>query len=161
MTKRIIGLILAIAAIAVIVIAAIRHNTYTSMIGPAATEMPAPEKNGAKKTGAGNSAARFAHCGQTRHGTANGRPCRAGTVIENNLTIGIFPFGGNGRTHGFGHAIRLLHIPREKASVKFPDRNPRHSESVPGISTRRISLFQQNATAPSSARELRPHRSRR
>ena len=44
MTKRIIGLILAIAAIAVIVIAAIRHNTYTSMIGPAATEMPAPEK---------------------------------------------------------------------------------------------------------------------
>ena len=40
MTKRIIGLILAIAAIAVIVIAAIRHNTYTSMIGPAATEMP-------------------------------------------------------------------------------------------------------------------------
>ena len=118
-------------------------------------------KNGAKKTGAGNSAARFAHCGQTRHGTANGRPCRAGTVIENNLTIGIFPFGGNGRTHGFGHAIRLLHIPREKASVKFPDRNPRHSESVPGISTRRISLFQQNATAPSSARELRPHRSRR
>ena len=35
MTKRIIGLILAIAAIAVIVIAAIRHNTYTSMIGPA------------------------------------------------------------------------------------------------------------------------------
>lgn len=32
MTKRIIGLILAIAAIAVIVIAAIRHNTYTSMI---------------------------------------------------------------------------------------------------------------------------------
>lgn len=28
MTKRIIGLILAIAAIAVIVIAAIRHNTY-------------------------------------------------------------------------------------------------------------------------------------
>lgn len=99
MTKRIIGLILAIAAIAVIVIAAIRHNTYTSMIGPAATEMPAPEKRG-KKTGVGNSAARFAHCGQTRHGTANGRPCRAGTVIENNLTIGIFPFGGNGRTHG-------------------------------------------------------------
>ena len=43
MTKRIIGLILAIAAIAVIVIAAIRHNTYTSMIEPAATEMPAPE----------------------------------------------------------------------------------------------------------------------
>ena len=31
MTKRIIGLILAIAAIAVIVIAAIRHNTYTSI----------------------------------------------------------------------------------------------------------------------------------
>ena len=90
MTKRIIGLILAIAAIAVIVIAAIRHNTYTSMIGPAATEMPAPEKRG-KKNGAGNSAGRFAHCGQTRHGTANGRPCRAGTVIENNLTIGIFP----------------------------------------------------------------------
>ena len=50
MTKRIIGLILAIAAIAVIVIAAIRHNTYTSMIGPAATEMPAPEKTGQKKT---------------------------------------------------------------------------------------------------------------
>lgn len=49
MTKRIIGLILAIAAIAVIVIAAIRHNTYTSMIGPAATEMPAPEKTGQKK----------------------------------------------------------------------------------------------------------------
>lgn len=48
MTKRIIGLILAIAAIAVIVIAAIRHNTYTSMIGPAATEMPAPEKRGKK-----------------------------------------------------------------------------------------------------------------
>ena len=48
MTKRIIGLILAIAAIAVIVIAAIRHNTYTSMIGPAATEMPAPEKTGQK-----------------------------------------------------------------------------------------------------------------
>ena len=48
MTKRIIGLILAIAAIAVIVIAAIRHNTYTS-IGPAATEMPAPEKTGQKK----------------------------------------------------------------------------------------------------------------
>ena len=48
MTKRIIGLILAIAAIAVIVIAAIRHNTYTSMIGPAATEMPAPEKQGKK-----------------------------------------------------------------------------------------------------------------
>ena len=48
MTKRIIGLILAIAAIAVIVIAAIRHNTYTSMIGPA--EMPAPEKTGQKKT---------------------------------------------------------------------------------------------------------------
>ena len=48
MTKRIIGLILAIAAIAVIVIAAIRHNTYTSMIGPAA-EMPAPEKTGQKK----------------------------------------------------------------------------------------------------------------
>lgn len=46
MTKRIIGLILAIAAIAVIVIAAIRHNTYTSMIEPAATEMPAPEKRG-------------------------------------------------------------------------------------------------------------------
>lgn len=52
MTKRIIGLILAIAAIAVIVIAAIRHNTYTSMIGPAATEMPAPEKTG-QKNGAG------------------------------------------------------------------------------------------------------------
>ena len=50
MTNRIIGLILAIAAIAVIVIAAIRHNTYTSMIGPAATEMPAPEKTGQKKT---------------------------------------------------------------------------------------------------------------
>lgn len=49
MTKRIIGLILAIAAIAVIVIAAIRHNTYTSMIEPAATEMPAPEKTGQKK----------------------------------------------------------------------------------------------------------------
>ena len=49
MTKRIIGLILAIAAIAVIVIAAIRHNTYTSMIGPAATEMPAPEKTSPKK----------------------------------------------------------------------------------------------------------------
>ena len=49
MTKRIIGLILAIAPIAVIVIAAIRHNTYTSMIGPAATEMPAPEKTGQKK----------------------------------------------------------------------------------------------------------------
>ena len=55
MTKRIIGLILAIAAIAVIVIAAsigcptTRHNTYTSMIGPAATEMPAPEKTGQKK----------------------------------------------------------------------------------------------------------------
>lgn len=49
MTKRIIGLILAIAAIAVIVIAAIRHNTYTSMIGPAATEMPAPEKRGKKR----------------------------------------------------------------------------------------------------------------
>lgn len=49
MTKRIIGLILAIAAIAVIVIAAIRHNTYTSMIGPAATEMPAPEKRGKKQ----------------------------------------------------------------------------------------------------------------
>lgn len=98
MTKRIIGLILAIAAIAVIVIAAIRHNTYTSMIGPAATEMPAPEKRG--KNGAGNSAARFAHCGQTRHGTANGRPCRAGTVIENNLTIGIFPFGGNAERTG-------------------------------------------------------------
>lgn len=48
MTKRIIGLILAIAAIAVIVIAAIRHNTYTSMIEPAATEMPAPEKTGQK-----------------------------------------------------------------------------------------------------------------
>ena len=48
MTKRIIGLILAIAAIAVIVIAAIRHNTYTSMIGPAATEMPAPEKRAKK-----------------------------------------------------------------------------------------------------------------
>ena len=46
MTKRIIGLILAIAAIAVIVI---RHNTYTSMIEPAATEMPAPEKTGQKK----------------------------------------------------------------------------------------------------------------
>ena len=44
MTKRIIGLILAIAAIAVIVIAAIRHNTYTSMIGPAT-----PEKTGQKK----------------------------------------------------------------------------------------------------------------
>ena len=49
MTKRIIGLILAIAAIAVIVIAAIRHNTYTSMIGPAATEMPAPEITVQKK----------------------------------------------------------------------------------------------------------------
>ena len=43
MTKRIIGLILAIAAIAVIVIAAIRYNTYTSMIGQAATEMTAPQ----------------------------------------------------------------------------------------------------------------------
>ena len=32
MTKRIIGLILAIAAIAVIVIAAIRHNTYTCLL---------------------------------------------------------------------------------------------------------------------------------
>ena len=42
MTKRIIGLILAIAAIAVIVIAAIRHNTYTSMIGPG-QKKPAPE----------------------------------------------------------------------------------------------------------------------
>ena len=161
MTKRIIGLILAIAAIAVIVIAAIRHNTYTSMIGPAATEMPAPEKTGQKKNGAGNSAGRFAHCGQTRHGTANGRPCRAGTVIENNLTIGIFPFGRCCRTRGSEHAIRPLHGSREKASVKFPDRNPRHRFAVPGISTRRISLFQQNATAPSSARELRPHRSRR
>ena len=47
--RLIIGLILAIAAIAVIVIAAIRHNTYTSMIEPAATEMPAPEKTGQKK----------------------------------------------------------------------------------------------------------------
>ena len=48
MTKRIIGLILAIRAIAVVLLA-IRHNTYTSMIGPAATEMPAPEKTGQKK----------------------------------------------------------------------------------------------------------------
>ena len=45
MTKRIIGLILAVAALAVIIIAAIRYNTYTSIVEPAATEAPAaPEK---------------------------------------------------------------------------------------------------------------------
>lgn len=160
MTKRIIGLILAIAAIAVIVIAAIRHNTYTSMIGPAATEMPAPEKRGKKNR-------RRKLCGPirslrpnpTRYGkraAMQGRNSNRKQSYDRNI-----PVRRQRRTHGFGHAIRLLHIPREKASVKFPDRNPRHSESVPGISTRRISLFQQNATAPSSARELRPHRSRR
>ena len=41
MTKRIIGLILAVAALAVIVIAAIRYNTYTSIAEPAATETSA------------------------------------------------------------------------------------------------------------------------
>ena len=84
---------------------------------------------------------RFAHCGQTRHGTANGRPCRAGTVIENNLTIGIFPFGGNGRTRGSGHAIRFPHVPRERSSGRIPSRNPRRRLAAPGISTRRIRCF--------------------
>ena len=132
MTKRIIGLILAIAAIAVIVIAAIRHNTYTSMIGPAATEMPAPEKTGQKNR-------RRKLCGPirslrpnpTRYGkraAMQGRNSNRKQSYDRNI-----PVRRQRERTGSDMAIRLLHIPREKASVKFPDRNPRHSESVRGF----------------------------
>lgn len=45
MSKRIIGLILAIAALVVILVAAIRYNSYTSIIEMDRTEIPAPVVN--------------------------------------------------------------------------------------------------------------------
>ena len=140
MTKRIIGLILAIAAIAVIVIAAIRHNTYTSMIEPAATKCPHPKKRGKKNR-------RRNLCGPirslrpnpTRYGkraAMQGRNSNRKQSYDRNIPVRRQR--PNARVR---HAIRFPHVPRERSSGRIPSRNPRRRLAAPGISTRRIRCF--------------------